>query len=155
MTNSVKKSAIITGASGGLGGEVARRLVRDGFAVVVHFAGKPAPAQAVVAELKAAGGQAIAVQADVANASDVERLFQERQGDPRRARVGELSERRVLRLVEGLEHRTGEPRMALGERAAHAHHMHDRKKAGALEIIPGHRDRIAEQPADVGAAQRG
>ncbi len=76
MTNSVKKSAIITGASGGLGGEVARRLVRDGFAVVVHFAGKPAPAQAVVAELKAAGGQAIAVQADVANASDVERLFQ-------------------------------------------------------------------------------
>ncbi len=77
MTNSVKKSAIITGASGGLGGEVARRLVRDGFAVVVHFAGKPAPAQAVVAELKAAGGQAIAVQADVANASDVERLFQE------------------------------------------------------------------------------
>src|SRR5216683_5728166 len=77
MTNSVKKSAIITGASGGIGGEVAKRLVRDGFGVVVHYAGKPAPAQAVVAELKAAGGQAISVQADVANASDVERLFQE------------------------------------------------------------------------------
>jgi 3-oxoacyl-[acyl-carrier protein] reductase len=75
MANSVKKSAIITGASGGLGSEVAKRLVRDGFAVVVHYAGKPSPAQAVVAELKAAGGQAIAVQADVANASDVERLF--------------------------------------------------------------------------------
>jgi 3-oxoacyl-[acyl-carrier protein] reductase len=77
MTNSVKKSAIITGASGGLGGEVAKRLVRDGFAVAVHYAGKPAPAQAVVAELKAAGGQAIAIQADVASAPDVERLFKE------------------------------------------------------------------------------
>src|SRR4029077_9810523 len=77
MTDSVKKSAIITGASGGLGSEVAKRLVRDGFAVVVHYAGKPSPAQAVVAELKAAGGQAIAVQADVANAPDVERLFKE------------------------------------------------------------------------------
>jgi 3-oxoacyl-[acyl-carrier protein] reductase len=43
----------------------------------VHYAGNPAPAQAVVAELKAAGGQAIAVQADVANAPDVERLFKE------------------------------------------------------------------------------
>jgi 3-oxoacyl-[acyl-carrier protein] reductase len=77
MANSAKKSAIITGASGGIGSEVARRLVKDGFAVVVHYAGKPAPAQAVVAELKAAGGQAIAVQADVASVPDVERLFKE------------------------------------------------------------------------------
>ncbi|MGA7930618.1 MAG: SDR family oxidoreductase [Candidatus Sulfotelmatobacter sp.] len=77
MTNSTKRSAIITGASGGLGGEVARRLVKDGFAVVVHYAGKPTPAQAVVGELKAAGGQAIAVQADVASAADVDRLFKE------------------------------------------------------------------------------
>ena len=77
MTNPVKKSAIVTGASGGIGGEIAKRLVRDGFGVVVHYAGKPAPAQAVVAELKAAGGQAISVQADVASVPDVERLFQE------------------------------------------------------------------------------
>lgn len=77
MTNPVKKSAIVTGASGGIGGEIAKRLVRDGFGVVVHYAGKPAPAQAVVAELEAAGGQAISVQADVASVPDVERLFQE------------------------------------------------------------------------------
>ena len=77
MTNPVKKSAIVTGASGGIGGEVARRLVRDGFEVVIHYAGKPDPAQAVVAELKAAGGQAISVQADVASVPDVERLFKE------------------------------------------------------------------------------
>ncbi len=77
MTNTSTRSAIITGGSGGLGRATAKRLARDGFAVVVHYAGKPAPAQAVVAELKAAGGQAIAVQADVANAPDVERLFKE------------------------------------------------------------------------------
>lgn len=77
MKNTVIKSAIITGASGGIGSTVAKRLVRDSFAVVVNYAGKPATAQSLVAELKAGGGQAIAVQADVANAADVERLFKE------------------------------------------------------------------------------
>lgn len=56
---------------------MAKRLVRDGFGVVLPYAGKPAPAQALVAELKTAGGQAISVQADVASVPDVERLFQE------------------------------------------------------------------------------
>ena len=77
MTNSGKRSAIVTGASGGIGGEVAKRLAKDGFAVVVHYAGKPDPAQAVVAALNGAGGQGVAVQANVANAPDVERLFKE------------------------------------------------------------------------------
>src|SRR5882762_10052751 len=77
MTNSATKSAIVTGASGGIGGSIAKRLATDGFSVVVNYAGKPAPAQAVVADIKAAGGQGIAVQADVANAADVERLFKE------------------------------------------------------------------------------
>ena len=77
MMNSLTKSAIVTGASGGIGGSVAKRLAKDGFAVTVNYAGKAAPAQAVVEEIKAAGGQGIAVQADVANAVDVERLFKE------------------------------------------------------------------------------
>ncbi|HEV7521617.1 MAG TPA: SDR family oxidoreductase [Candidatus Angelobacter sp.] len=77
MTNSTTKSAIVTGASGGIGGAVAKRLSKDGFSVVVNYAGNPAPAQAVIADLKAAGGQGIAVQADVALAADVERLFKE------------------------------------------------------------------------------
>jgi len=75
--NSIKKSAIVTGASGGIGGSIAKRLAKDGFSVVVNYAGRPAPAQAVVADLKAAGGQGIVVQADVAIAADVERLFKE------------------------------------------------------------------------------
>ena len=77
MTSSATNSAIVTGASGGIGGSIAKRLAKDGFSVIVNYAGKPAPAQAVVADLKAAGGQGIAVQADVAIAADVERLFEE------------------------------------------------------------------------------
>jgi NAD(P)-dependent dehydrogenase (short-subunit alcohol dehydrogenase family) len=73
----MKKIVIITGASGGIGGSIAKRLAKDGFAVVVNYAGKAASAQSLVADIKAAGGQGIAVQADVAIAADVERLFKE------------------------------------------------------------------------------
>jgi 3-oxoacyl-[acyl-carrier protein] reductase len=71
------KAAIVTGASGGIGRAVATRLARDGFAVVVHYAGNADRAQAVVEEINAGGGRAIAVRADVANAADVERLFKQ------------------------------------------------------------------------------
>jgi 3-oxoacyl-[acyl-carrier protein] reductase len=77
MTSSPSKTAIITGASRGIGRAVASRLARDGFAVVVHSAGSTAKAEGVVNEITSAGGQAIAVQADVANAASVERLFKE------------------------------------------------------------------------------
>jgi nucleoside-diphosphate-sugar epimerase len=75
--NVMKKVAIVTGTSGGIGSSIAKRLARDGFSVVVNYAGKPAPAQAVVAEIKASGGQGIAAQADLANAEDVDSLFKE------------------------------------------------------------------------------
>jgi 3-oxoacyl-[acyl-carrier protein] reductase len=53
------------------------RLASDGFAITVHYAGNPAKAEAVAAEINNAGGKAIAVQADVTKAADVERLFKQ------------------------------------------------------------------------------
>ena len=77
MKTSLARSAIVTGASGGIGRVVAKRLASDGFAVAVHYAGNPAKAEAVVTEIKGAGGKAIAVQADVAKPADVETLFKQ------------------------------------------------------------------------------
>ncbi len=77
MSNPVNKAALVTGGSGGIGRTVATRLAKDGFAVAVHYSGNAANAQEVVDEIKARGGQAIAVKADVADATQVERLFQE------------------------------------------------------------------------------
>ncbi|MER6971832.1 SDR family oxidoreductase [Nocardioides sp. NPDC000445] len=59
--------ALVTGGSGGIGTAVVERLVRDGFAVAVHYAGNADRAESLVAEITAAGGQAIAVGGDVAD----------------------------------------------------------------------------------------
>jgi len=77
MKTIVTKSAIVTGASGGIGRVVAKRLAKDGFAICVHYAGNPAKAESVVDEINNAGGKAVAVQADVAKAADVESLFKQ------------------------------------------------------------------------------
>jgi 3-oxoacyl-[acyl-carrier protein] reductase len=77
MKASLTKSAIVTGASGGIGRVVAKRLASDGFTITVHYAGNPAKAEGVVAEINSGGGRAIAVQADVAKPADVERLFKQ------------------------------------------------------------------------------
>src|ERR1700756_1508574 len=75
--SNTSKVALVTGASGGIGRVVAKRLASDGFAVAVHYAGNPAKAETVVTEIKGAGGKAVAVQADVAKPADVERLFKQ------------------------------------------------------------------------------
>jgi 3-oxoacyl-[acyl-carrier protein] reductase len=67
--------AIVTGGSRGIGRETVTRLAADGFAVVVGYAGNRDLAEAAVKEVTAAGGRAIAVQADVADEQEVAALF--------------------------------------------------------------------------------
>lgn len=69
------KTAVVTGASKGIGAGIAKRLAAEGAAVVVNYASSKDAADRVVAEIEAEGGKAIAVQGDVAKAPDVERLF--------------------------------------------------------------------------------
>jgi 3-oxoacyl-[acyl-carrier protein] reductase len=71
------RNAIVTGASGGIGRAVALRLAHDGFGIVVNYAGNSANAKQTVADITKSGGNAVAVQADVAKPEDIERLFAE------------------------------------------------------------------------------
>lgn len=69
------KIAIVTGASRGIGRVIAKRLAKDGFSVVVNYAGSAAKAQEVVNEIVVDGGTAIAQQADISKPEDVQNLF--------------------------------------------------------------------------------
>ncbi|GAA4996147.1 SDR family oxidoreductase [Streptomyces hyderabadensis] len=67
--------AIVTGGSRGIGRAVARKLAEDGLAVVVNYARGASAADETVAAITAAGGRAVAVQADVAEEKEVAALF--------------------------------------------------------------------------------
>jgi 3-oxoacyl-[acyl-carrier protein] reductase len=67
--------AIVTGASKGIGAGIAKELAVRGASVVVNFASSQRDADRVVSDILKAGGNAIAVRANVANAADIDRLF--------------------------------------------------------------------------------
>lgn len=75
MTGQANKVAIITGASRGIGAAIAERFARDGFTVVVNYAGNDAAAEALVRRIEKAGGRALAAKGDVSDPATMRRLF--------------------------------------------------------------------------------
>jgi 3-oxoacyl-[acyl-carrier protein] reductase len=74
------KTAVVTGATGELGRVMVRTLARAGAAVAVHYLHNAAKAAELVSEVKAGGGRAVAVQADITKRADVERMQSDVRG---------------------------------------------------------------------------
>ena len=75
MKNLKDKVILVTGASKGIGAEVAKKLAQQGAKIIVNFAGSKADAESVVEHISKNGGEAIAIQADVSSSADVKILF--------------------------------------------------------------------------------
>jgi glucose 1-dehydrogenase len=71
------QKALVTGAGSGIGEGIAKALARAGAAVVVNYVAKPEEARRVADEIRAAGGEAMAIQADVSDESQVRNMFRE------------------------------------------------------------------------------
>jgi 3-oxoacyl-[acyl-carrier protein] reductase len=71
------KHALVTGSSRGIGRAIAQRLAKDGAAVIIHYVRNAKAAGEVVGAILEEGGKAVAIQADLAQPSEVQRLFEE------------------------------------------------------------------------------
>jgi 3-oxoacyl-[acyl-carrier protein] reductase len=77
MSDLKGKVAVVTGASKGIGAAIAKGLSAAGAAVAVNYSSSKEGADRIVADIKAKGGKAIAIEGNVAKAADVRRLFEE------------------------------------------------------------------------------
>jgi len=77
MSKLANKVAVVTGASKGIGADIAKSLAAEGASVVVNYASSKEGADKVVAAIVAKGGKAVAVQGDVSKQADITRLFAE------------------------------------------------------------------------------
>jgi len=75
MSNLAEKVILVTGASRGIGAAIAHKLAGAGAKVIVNYAGSQDVAEQTVQDIKAKGGDALAIQADVSNAGQVKAMF--------------------------------------------------------------------------------
>lgn len=76
MKSLIKKVAIITGGSRGIGRGIAKRLAQDGATVAINYRSGADEAKEVIEGIESQGGQAIAIQADIGHISDIRHLFE-------------------------------------------------------------------------------